>query len=228
MEGKKVDDFIIIAHRGASEYEPENTFLSYEKAIEMGAQMIEFDVRLSLDNKLISIHDGKVNRTTNGTGKVKDKTAKELKELDAGNGNEIPMIEDIFSRYAKKTKFVIELKDYYTEEPVLELIKKYNSIDDVYIVSFSKRILKNVKNLEPKITTGLIKFLPTNISRDCKYCGAEIVAVFKYFINKEMVEQTNKQGLKLFACTVNDPAQCKKFKKLGLTGVVTNKPDILD
>jgi len=147
MEGKKVDDFIIIAHRGASEYEPENTFSSYEKAIEMGAQMIEFDVRFSLDNKLVSIHDSKVNRTTNGTGKVKDKTAKELNELDAGNSNKIPMIEDIFSRYAKKTKFVIELKDYHTEEPVLELIKEYKNIDDLYIVSFSKRILKNVKNL---------------------------------------------------------------------------------
>jgi len=228
MDGKKVDDFIIIAHRGASEYEPENTFSSYEKAIEMGAQMIEFDVRLSLDNKLVSIHDGKVNRTTNGTGKVKDKTAKELKELDAGNGNKIPMIEDIFSRYAKKTKFVIELKDYHTEEPVLELIKEYKNIDDVYIVSFSKRILKNVKNLEPKITTGLIKFLPTNISRDCKYCGADVIAVFRYFINKKLVEKTNKQGLNLFAWTVNDPVQCMQFKKLGLTGVVTNKPDILN
>ena len=222
-----IDEFIIIAHRGASEYEPENTFSSFDKAIELGSQMMEFDVRLSLDNKLVVVHDPTVNRTTNGKGKVSEKTLQELLELDAGNGNQIPLVEDIFRKYSKKIKFVIELKDYNTEEPILELIEKYNMIENIYVVSFSKRILRKIKYLEPKIITGLIKFLPTNIAKDCEFCGADVIAVFRYFINKKLVESTKRNNLHLFAWTVNDPIQCSKFKKLGLTGVVTNKPDLL-
>ena len=222
-----IDEFIIIAHRGASEYEPENTFSSFDKAVELGAQMMEFDVRLSLDNKLVVVHDPRVNRTTNGKGRVRDKTAEELLTLDAGNGNRIPLVEDIFIKYSKKIKFVIELKDYNTEEPILELIEKYEMTDDVFVVSFSKRILRKIKYLEPKITTGLIKLLPTNIKKDCEYCGANVIAVFRYFINKKLVASTQRDNLHLFAWTVNDPVQCLKFKKIGLSGVVTNKPDLL-
>jgi glycerophosphoryl diester phosphodiesterase len=228
MSKKSIDDFIIIAHRGASEYEPENTFSSFDKAVELGAQMIEFDVRLSLDNKLVVVHDPRVNRTTNGKGRVRDKTAYELLTLDAGEGNRIPLVEEIFKRYSGKVKFVIELKDYDTEEPVLRLIEKYGMIEDIYIVSFSKRILKKIKYLEPKVTTGLIKLLPTNIARDCKDCGADVIAVFRYFINKKLIESTKRDNLLLFAWTVNDPVKCVQFKKMGLTGVVTNKPDILN
>jgi len=227
MSEKTADDFIIIAHRGASEYEPENTFSSFDKAIELGADMMEFDVRLSLDNKLVVVHDPRVNRTTDGKGKVRDKTARELLALDAGGGNKIPLVEEIFKRYAGKIKFVIELKDYNTEEPILELIEQYGIIDDVYIVSFSKRILKKIKILEPDITTGLIKVLPTNIAKDCKYCGADVIAVLRYFINKKLVEKTRKDNLLLFAWTVNDPVQCVQFRKMGIVGVVTNKPDVL-
>lgn len=227
MSEKNADDFIIIAHRGASEYEPENTFSSFDKAIELGAQMMEFDVRLSLDNKLVVVHDPRVNRTTDGKGRVRDKTAQELLALDAGNGNQIPLVEDIFKKYSGKIKFVIELKDYETEEPVLELIEKYGIFEDVYVVSFSKLILKRIKYFEPKITTGLIKVLPTNIEKDCSYCGAEVIAVLKYFITRKFVEKTKKYGLLPFAWTVNDKVQCIQFKKMGLTGVVTNKPDIL-
>ncbi len=227
MSEKTADNFIIIAHRGASEYEPENTFSSFDKAIELGADMMEFDVRLSLDNKLVVVHDPRVNRTTDGKGRVRDKTAQELLSLDAGGGNKIPLVEEIFKRYAGKIKFVIELKDYNTEEPILQLIEQYGIIDDVYIVSFSKRILKKIKILEPEITTGLIKVLPTNIARDCKYCGADVIAVLRYFINKKLVEKTRRDNLLLFAWTVNDHVQCVQFRKMGIVGVVTNKPDIL-
>ena len=228
MAVKNDDDFIIIAHRGASKYQPENTFSSFDKAVELGADMIEFDVRLSLDNKLVAIHDSKVNRTTNGKGKVRNMTAQELKELDAGNGNKIPLIEEIFSKYSGKIKFVIEMKDQDTEEQLLELIYKHDALENVFIVSFSKKMLKRIKYLEPGITTGLIKFLPKNIEKDCRECGADVIAVFRYFINGKLVKKTEELGLHLFAWTVNDGIQCRKFKKLGLKGIVTDKPDLLD
>lgn len=227
MPENNASEFIVIAHRGASEYEPENTFSAFDKAIKLGAEMMEFDVRLSLDNKLVVMHDPRVNRTTDGRGRVRDMTANELLALDAGNGNSVPLVEEIFERYSKKIKFVIELKDYNTEDAVLELIKRYGILDEVYVVSFSKRILRKIKYLEPEITTGLIKVLPFNIARDCKYCGADVIAVLRYFVNKKLVEKTRNDNLLLFAWTVNDPVQCVQFRKMGVTGVVTNKPDIL-
>ncbi|MGE0368474.1 MAG: glycerophosphodiester phosphodiesterase, partial [Candidatus Dadabacteria bacterium] len=85
--------FVKIAHRGASAYEPENTIRSFERAIGMKAEMIEFDVRQSMDGRLVVIHDAKVDRTTDGKGLVSEKTLAELKTLDAGEGERIPTFE---------------------------------------------------------------------------------------------------------------------------------------
>ena len=227
MENSFENEFLIISHRGASEYEPENTILSFKRAVELGAQMIEFDVRMSLDRELVVIHDKKVNRTTSGKGYVRDKTLEELKELDAGNGEKIPTAEEVISEFANKTKFVIELKEYETEEKILELIHKYNVINDVFVVSFYKRVLKKIKYIEPDIVTGLIKFYPSNIYEDCVFCNAEVVAVFRSFINRKLVKEVEDRNLILFSWTVNKKNLALKMKKLGVRGVVTNKPDLL-
>ena len=227
MDNSVENEFFIISHRGASEYEPENTFSSFNKAVELGAQMIEFDVRMSLDRELVVIHDKKVNRTTDGKGYVKDKTLEELKQLDAGNGEEIPTLEEVISEFAGKTKFVIELKEFDTEEKVLEIIRMYDVIEDVYIVSFYKRILKKIKYIEPDLITGLIKFYPSNIYKDCSYCNAEVVAVFRFFITRKLVKKMEEKNLILFSWTVNKKNLGLKMKKLGVRGVVTNKPDLM-
>lgn len=227
MKNNLENEFFIISHRGASEHEPENTISSFKKAVEMGTNMIEFDVRMSLDRELVVIHDKKVNRTTNGKGYVKDKTLEELKELDAGNGEKIPTAEEVISEFANKTKFVIELKEFNTEEKVIDIINKYNVINDVYIVSFYKRILKKIKYIEPNLVTGLIKFYPSNIYKDCSYCNADVVAVFRSFISRKLVKKVQEMNLILFSWTINKKDLGLKMKKLGVKGVVTNKPDLL-
>jgi len=227
MQNRTENEFFIISHRGASEYEPENTMSSFKKAVELGTHMIEFDIRMSLDRELMVIHDKKVNRTTNGKGYVKDKTVEELKELDAGNGERIPTAEEVLSQFANKTKFVIELKELNTEEKLLEIIHKFNLINDVYIVSFHKRILKKIKYMEPSLITGLIKFYPSNIFKDCTYCNADVVAVFRSFINRKLVKKLEDKNLILFSWTVNKKDLGLKMKNIGVRGVVTNKPDLM-
>ena len=227
MAEKEHNGLIIIAHRGASSYEPENTMRSFKKALELGCDAIEFDIRMSMDRQLVVMHDSKVNRTTDGTGHVRDKTVEELKDLDAGDGEKIPTVEELFKEFSGKANFVLELKEYNTEEQVLDMIYRYGMLENSYIVSFSKRILKKIKILEPGITTGLIKFYPNNIFRDCEYCGVDKVAIFRSFINKKITEKIRDKNLKLFAWVVNKKDVALKLQKMGIRGIVTDRPDIL-
>ena len=111
MQNSDKRHFYKIAHRGASAYEPENTLRSFRRALDMGADLIEFDIRMSSDGHLIVIHDKKVDRTTDGTGLVREMTLGQLKKLDAGKGEKIPTLEEVIDFGKGKTRFVIELKE---------------------------------------------------------------------------------------------------------------------
>lgn len=224
----KLENFFIkIAHRGASAYEPENTLRSFERAIELNADMIELDVRYSLDRHLVVVHDSKVDRTTDGTGPVALKTLSELKELDAGKGERIPTLKEVIEHGIGRTKFVIELKENGVEHEVAELINKYNLLDDVFIVSFKPKRLKMIKELEPKLRTGLILFASLDPVRLAKDCGADVVAPFRWFISKGFVDRARKNGLYTFTWTVDETSKAQGLRDLGVSGIVTNKPDII-
>lgn len=99
-----------IAHRGASGYAPENTLAAFKKALEFDIDVIELDVHLTKDNHLVVIHDKTVNRTTDGKGKVADKTLAELQKLDAGNGEKIPTLQEVLDLVNRKALVSIEIK----------------------------------------------------------------------------------------------------------------------
>ena len=220
-------DFFIISHRGASAYMPENTIASFQRAIDMNTDMIELDVRRSLDNRLVVIHDSKLDRTTNGKGPVARKTYKELSGYDAGEGEKIPLLEDVFSLGKNKTRFVIELKEERTEEEVLKMIKDFGIRDDVFIVSFKKKVIRYITTLEKTIKTGLITFLPFNIIENGLVCNSQAIAVYKYFVTENLISKARLNNLYIFAWTVDEPTKCRQLRHMGINGVVTNKPDIL-
>ncbi len=221
------ETFVKIAHRGASAYEPENTIRSFKRAIEMKADMIEFDVRKCLDGHMVVIHDNKVDRTTNGTGLVSKKTLSELKGLDAGMGEKVPTLEEALEFGKGKTKFVIELKEDGTEGNVVNLIKDYGLIEDVFIVSFKVKRLKVVKGLEPLLKTGLILFASLYPATLAKACGADAVAPFHWFITKGLIKKARNNGLYLFGWTVDSMEKAQHLKDMGVNGIVTNKPDLI-
>jgi glycerophosphoryl diester phosphodiesterase len=115
----------IIGHRGASGYEPENTLRSFQKAIDLGVEMIELDVYTCKSGELVVMHDDKVNRTTNGNGYVFNMTLTELKTLDAGKGEKVPTLVEVFDLINKKIAINVELKGEGTAESTAELIQKY-------------------------------------------------------------------------------------------------------
>jgi glycerophosphoryl diester phosphodiesterase len=227
MSRLEVQKFLRIAHRGASAYEPENTLRSFSKAIELGADMIEFDVRRSLDGRLVVIHDSKVDRTTNGSGPVRLKSFEELRALDAGMGERIPTLEEAVECGAGKTKFVIELKEDGLEERVIRVIKEFGVTEDVFIVSFKPVRLRAVKEIKPDLKTGLILFASADPLKAAGTCRADAVAPFRWFITRGLAERARAAGMYLFTWTVDEKERAERLRDMGVSGIVTNRPDLI-
>lgn len=227
MTQRERELFVKIAHRGASAYEPENTLRSFERAIEMKSDLIEFDLRSSQDGHIVIIHDKKVDRTTDGSGLVEQITLAELKELDAGKGEKIPTFEEVLELCGGKTKLVIELKENGIEEKVLSLLKKHGMLNDSFIVSFKPKRLKVVKILEPQVRTGLISFGSLNPVKVAEQCGADAVAPFHWFITDRTIQRAQESGLYLFTWVVDATRHARELKEKGVQGIVTNRPDII-
>lgn len=221
------DSLIKIAHRGASAYEPENTLKSFERAIELRADMIELDVRQTIDGELVVIHDRTVDRTTDGTGPVAHKTLSELKDLNAGKGERIPTLSEVLELASGRVKLVLELKQDGIEDKVVEALKSNYLYDESYIVSFKSNRLKMIKELEPRLKTGLILFASLDPVRLAKNCGADVVAPFRWFVTSRLVRRARENGMYTFTWTVDETLTAHGLKEKGVSGIVTNKPDII-
>ncbi len=222
---------IRIGHRGACGYEPENTLLSFKKALELNVDMIELDVYLCKTKELVVIHDDKVDRTTNGRGYVTEKSFEELRQLDAGKGEKIPTLQEVLDLTNKKAKVNIELKGEGTAKPVSKVIEKYVkekgwSYDDFLVSSFNHYELLKFSKLSPNIKIGvLIKGAPIDFAEFAEKVNAYSVHLSLKFINKEFVEDAHKKGMKVFVWTVNDKEEMQRMKELGIDGVFSKFPD---
>ena len=218
---------MLIGHRGCKDIEPENTLLAIKKAIAIGADGVEIDVRLSKDKELVVIHDDTLDRTTNGKGFVKNLILKELKKLNAGKGEKIPTLQEVINVIKDKIYLIIELKDEGTEKRVVELIKK-NKLKKVIMVSFIDQLVKNVKKIDKKIKTGIL-FKDNQIDPIVMAKNADSEFVFpKYkLVNKKFVVKCHKKGIRVAVWNINNLNELKQASKLGLDIICSNRPDIL-
>lgn len=216
----------IIAHRGgAASFYPENTIPAFKKAIQMKADMVELDVHKTKDNKIVVMHDEKVDRTTNGKGFVKDITLKDIKKLNS-KGYKIPTLEEVIKLTRGKIKAVIEIKDYEMEKDVVNLVKKNKVEDSVIIASFKKDIIKDIKKLDSKIKTGFITFLSVNaISTALKVKADAIICNYK-FLFKKVIDNAHKNNLEVIAWTVDDKKIAENLIKKGVDGIATNRLEL--
>lgn len=145
-----------IGHRSARAYVPENTLKSFKKALEIGVDAVELDVRKTKDNQLVVIHDADIKRTTNGEGLVSAFTLMEIQGFDAGSGEKIPTLEEVLDFLDKKAKVFVELKESGIEEQVLAIVKEKGLEKNVIITSFIEEALKKVRELNGNVETGLI------------------------------------------------------------------------
>jgi glycerophosphoryl diester phosphodiesterase len=218
---------MIMGHRGAAALEPENTLLSIARAMEIGVDAVEIDVRLSKDKEIIVIHDSTVDRTTNGTGPVSSYALKEIKKLDAGKGETIATLDEVIGLIGNKVQLVIELKEEGTERKVVELIKRNNLEDNVYVISFWHRLVRMVKEMDSCIKTGVL-LVGCPVDACVATHASSDALVMKYtFVNRKFVEIAHKEGLKVFIWNIDDRDLLKPYADMRVDGIGSNDPRVL-
>jgi len=217
--------FLKVGHRGAKTYEIENTLESYKKAIELGANAIELDVRKSNDGKIIVIHDDNLKRVFGKDISVNETTLIELRQL---TGDKIPTLEEALQFIDKKVeRILVELKEVGYENKVLEIIRKENLNEGVIIVSFHEPALLNVREVDGKIETGLIYAKHKNpIDAALKLKAQYLVPLYKLTHTKD-IEDAHKNNLKVIVWTINTKHEAKQYRDKGADGIASDNPDIL-
>jgi len=230
---------IVLAHRGASGYAPENTLEAFKLAMDMGADGFELDVHLSKDGELVVIHDETVDRTTDGTGFVGEMTLAELKALDASNhkeaykGAKIPTLAEVYDLIRDTNHIVnVEIKTdniFYPqlEEKVLALEKEMGMEGRIVYSSFNHYTVKKIRALAPDAQIGMLFGDVLVEPYDyCKSVGANLLHPSKANLNVPgFAEKAKEAGLGMNVWTVNEVEYMEKCLACG-AGIVTNYPDI--
>jgi glycerophosphoryl diester phosphodiesterase len=220
-----------IGHRGAKGYEPENTLVSFEKAIEMGADGIELDVHLSLDGYLIVIHDETIDRTTSGKGVVNQMTLLELKSFTINEKYTIPTLEEVLDLVNKRVFVNIELKNQDTAEKVAQLIEHYisdkNWNNDHFLVSsFDWNALQQVRFLNENIRIGVLTETDLDLALSfARFLKAEALHPDFQLLTNEYAAKIQEKGIQVFPWTVNELEDIQRMKSFKVDGIIT---DFLD
>ncbi|MFX1562679.1 MAG: glycerophosphodiester phosphodiesterase [Promethearchaeota archaeon] len=220
----------VIGHRGCGMGRLENTLRSIKEALELGADGVEIDVHASLDGEIVVIHDPDLERTTNGSGFVNQKTLKQLKKLDAGEGELIPTLQEVIEEIIEHPHSLlnIEIKPPDIEQQVLNIINEYDIMDRVIISSFLHSPLSVFRKLNGEIITGLLYSYsldnPVKLAQEL-----DVNALHPLFplVTTELVEQCRKAKLLINPWTVDDESEMKRLIDLGVDNIITDFPNLL-
>ena len=233
-----------IGHRGASAVAPQNTLAAFRRAVELGADGVELDVQLSADGAVVVIHDFTVDKTTDGTGRVADKTLAELKSLDAGGkfspqfaGERIPTLAEVFEATDGKLLVNVELKapdkswNTALVAPVLDIVRRHGMQARVLFSSFNRHVLRAMKQLAPDIPAGLL-YEPSSLAHARRawldpFVPHEARHPHYSMLTGPIVGWCHAHGLRVNTWTVDDPAEMRRHIAAGVDSIITNKPDVL-
>ncbi|AOT09867.1 glycerophosphodiester phosphodiesterase [Pseudoalteromonas luteoviolacea] len=219
----------VFAHRGASGMYPENSLSAISAALEVDINGIELDVQSCRDDYAI-IHDTWLDRTTNGKGMVKYASRAELNNLDAGNGEGIPTLQEVFNLIGKQADINLELKHTYGLDKFVHYIEKNiqeNIIERSQLIlsSFDHHQLVWLKQKLPWVKIGaLTSSIPLNYAEFAQRLHAYSIHVDKNFINYEFVNDAKQRGLKVYTYTVDKQQDIEQVLEMGVDGIFSNYP----
>ncbi|RPE38069.1 glycerophosphoryl diester phosphodiesterase [Streptomyces sp. Ag109_O5-1] len=218
-------NFLTIGHRGVMGVEPENTLRSFVAAQQAGLDLIELDLHLSKDGALVVMHDAEVDRTTDGTGPITEKTLEELRTLDAGRGERVPVFEEVLD--AVKTPLQAEIKDVAAARALAEVMQRRDLVSRVEVSSFHDEAVAEIARLVPGVRTALIasRYGPDVVER-AQEAGAATLCLNIRRLTLEVVEQARKADLRVIAWVVNTQDQLRLVRALQLDGATTDYPEI--
>ncbi len=227
----KKPDLLCIGHRGAMGHAPENTLASIRKAIEMGAPCMEVDV-YHVDGQLVVFHDERLERLTDGTGYLCDKTFSYLRSLVIGDDQQIPTLEEVCNEIAAQACLNIELKGTETAAPVSRLISKLIDEgwdkDKFLVSSFHHLELVEMSKLHPEIKLGaLMRGIPVDASKFAKDLGAFSVHPSLDCVNQHFIDDAHARGLKVYVFAADHPEDVNRMQMIGADGVFTSYPELV-
>ena len=228
---------LVIAHRGYSTVFPENTLIAFEKAIEAGCDIIELDVQMTADERVVVFHDFTLERTTNGSGEVRNTTLERLKKLDAGlwrgeefSGVRVPTLEEAIACVGQRVGLFIEIKAKRGEEfkernerlcdKLSESLLKDDNRSNYILVSFDINCLERMRALVPEMERGLIAFGVNDVA---KLAGrVEGLALFWKNVSRPLVKRAHEEGLWICPWTVDEPDRMREFVGMGVDAIASN------
>ncbi|KUM74351.1 glycerophosphodiester phosphodiesterase [Streptomyces griseorubiginosus] len=218
-------NFLTIGHRGVMGTEPENTLRSFVAAQQAGLDVIELDLHLSKDGALVVMHDTHVDRTTDGTGPIAEKTLTELRALDAGRGEQVPVFEEVLDTV--RSPLQAEIKDIAAARALAEVMLRRDLVSRVEVSSFHDEAIAEIGRLVPGVRTALIgsRFGPDIVERAVE-AGAGTVCLNIRRLTLEVVEAARKADLKIIGWVVNTQDHLRLVRALELDGATTDYPEI--
>ena len=234
MSGPSGRRFEVLAHRGASAYTPENTHAAFRRAIEMGADGIETDVQASADGVLVLVHDARVDRTSNGSGRVADLTLAELQALDAGAwfapefaGERIVTLADCLDTYGGKIPLCLEVKAPGVEAALVEAVRQRDLLGAVQFTSFNFEAAANCRRLASE--TPIVGFLTRDFDAPtierCRDAGLSQICPHVDSVTTERVNMARAAGLGVRAWSISAREQVDRIANAGVDGATINWPD---
>jgi len=227
----------VAAHRGFSGIYPENTMLAFEKAVELRPEFMECDVHMTKDNKVVVMHDEKLDRTTNGTGLIMDHTLEEIKKLDAGSkkdpkfaGVQVPTLEELLDLAKGKVAVCIEIKAILAVWSTVSLIKQFNMEDEVIIFSFMEGAIREAKAHCPQLTTLQLRWFKeplnmTEISAQVLGSGANWIGINHDVMNEERTRFFQRRGISVACWTVNQEDRMQAMIDSGVDTIISDFPN---
>lgn len=229
---------LAIAHRGASGITPENTRVAFVKALDLGADMIEFDVQLTRDELPIIFHDETLERTTNGSGRVGETDFATISRLDAGSwfgasfaDHEVPTLEEVLGLLSGRVMLNIELKpDTRVEQlvrRVVTAVARFELFQSVIFSSFHVGSLRSLRRLVPDARIGVLcqrGELPSALGI-ADELGAVALHPAAAMVDTDLVREAHARKLSVYPWTVNEPGEIALLRALGIDGIFTDYPD---
>lgn len=217
-----------IGHRGACGHAPENTLASIEQAIVLRCALTEVDIQRTSDDELVLLHDERVDRTTNGRGRVADLTLPDIRTLDAGGGESPPTLDDVLKAASSRIGLILELKTGGSAYDVCAIVRGSGFTQPVIYASFLQEELQHVRRANPQAQTMILfTRLPANPGIVAVRLHATHVGLRLDTVTEPLVNALHNQGLIVFAYTANQPAQVSKMKRLGVDGIISDFPDLV-
>ena len=235
------NSIVRVAHRGASAQYPENTLLAFRKAIEQGVDALEIDIHRTADAELIVMHDSTLERTTDGHGNVCDHNLQEIRQLDAGQGEKIPLLTEVIQlareaqvRLCVEIKGATETEELAIAEGVIQTLEATNFLSQTIVTSFSSKALWHAKALNPEVSTMLDpspqdgSLTPRQICAQVLRAGANCLAYDFRFLTPAIVRECQLTGLALWLWDPDEPDEFRQVLSFPVHGIVTNRPDTLN